>query len=262
MNNAPAFQHYVSEFLSHPIVALMTTEEIGALWLLINYAWKLGELPNDIEELSIYARLPIEKFETMWTRRIQRCFQMSDHNTWTHPHLENEKIKHQNIREVRQKASASRWDKQSKTILDANAMQMQSSSSSTSSVSSTSQEKEETNVSSKKMKKGCRIPDDFYPSAETIKWTLEVLPDIDLEMRVKEFKNYWTAKTGKDATKHDWDKTFENRILQIKDYAGKQNGNSNGRLYQQAQNASTEQKNKRLDAIFDDAERFKAPIAN
>jgi uncharacterized protein YdaU (DUF1376 family) len=121
MNNAPAFQHYVGDFLSHPIVALMTAQEVGAYWLLVNYEWKSGELPNDIEELAIYARLPVETFEPMWTRRISRCFQLTGRNTWIHPFLESERLKHETIREARQNASATRWNKQNKSKSDANA---------------------------------------------------------------------------------------------------------------------------------------------
>lgn len=223
MNTAPAFQHYVGDFLSHPIVALMTAQEVGAYWLLVNYCWQLGELPNDLEELAAYARLTVEQFEPMWNRRISRCFHFSERQTWTHIHLENERTKHELIRKVRQKASESRWHKQDKNKSDANAMQMHSFSSST----STSKEKEETNVSSKK-KKGSRIPDDFYPSDEMLQWAREKAPHIDLELRIKEFKNYWSAKTGKDATKLDWNLTFQNRIIQILDYQATKNGGSNG----------------------------------
>jgi hypothetical protein len=31
------------------------------------------------------------------------------------------------------------------------------------------------------------------------------------------FCNYWQAKSGKDATKLDWDKTFKNWVLQEKE---------------------------------------------
>lgn len=237
---SPAFQHYVGDFLSHPIVALMTAQEVGAYWLLINYAWQLGELPNDLEELSIYARLPVETFEPMWTRRIQRCFQLMG-NVWIHPHLEEEKIKHQNISKVRQKASEARWDKQKPTKPDANALQMESSSSS-SSTSLSSKEKEEIIISSKK-KNGTRIPNDFHPSDEMLAWAKEKAPTLDLSARILEFKNYWEAKSGKDATKLDWDKTFQNRILQILEYQSNKpvtNGvNGNGSLQKHHGSGST-----------------------
>lgn len=92
-----------------------------------------------------------------------------------------------------------------------------------SSSTSTSVENEETDVSSKK-KKGTRIPDDFYPSEAMIQWAKETAPDIDLEKRILEFKNFWEAKTGKDATKLDWNKTFQNRILQIVEYTTNKQG--------------------------------------
>lgn len=82
-----------------------------------------------------------------------------------------------------------------------------------------------------KPKKGCRIPADFYPSPEMIAWTKKNAPDLDIEARVLEFRNYWEAKTGKDATKLDWNKTYQNRILQILDYQTKKGAN-NGKIEQ------------------------------
>lgn len=57
-------------------------------------------------------------------------------------------------------------------------------------------------------KKGTRIPDDFQPDFDEA-----VRLGVPMQMVSKEaakFRDYWTAKTGKDATKLDWPATWRN----------------------------------------------------
>jgi hypothetical protein len=42
-------------------------------------------------------------------------------------------------------------------------------------------------------------------------------PDLNPSHTIMKFCNYWQAKSGKDATKLDWDKTFQNWVLQEKE---------------------------------------------
>lgn len=48
------------------------------------------------------------------------------------------------------------------------------------------------------------------------------LPDIDLHLEGEKFANFWSAKSGKDATKVDWHRTWINWCLNAK---GSTNGN-------------------------------------
>lgn len=80
--------------------------------------------------------------------------------------------------------------------------------------------KKEPSVPKKKV--GYRLPDDFKPD---VKWSLsQGLPVDVLEREFEKFKNYWTAKSGKDATKLDWQATWRNWIINAKDRIGKTNG--------------------------------------
>lgn len=123
MTNAPAFQHYPGDFLSDPNVGLMSYEEIGIYWLLVNWCWKLGELPDDLDELTAYARASKDAFERMWTTRISKSFVKKD-GKWIHPHLEAERRKHKQRKKQTSEAASARWGKQ-RTSVDANAMQTQ-----------------------------------------------------------------------------------------------------------------------------------------
>lgn len=61
-----------------------------------------------------------------------------------------------------------------------------------------------------------RLPDDWKPSEVLRMWAKSTRPDVDLERELQLFVNYWTAKSGKDATKLDWGKTFKSWILRAR----------------------------------------------
>lgn len=75
------------------------------------------------------------------------------------------------------------------------------------------------------IKKGCRLPDEWKPSDNLIEWfnneqkerkiTLDI-PDVTFE-----FCNYWHSKAGANATKLDWDKTFQVWVIKQFQYASK-----------------------------------------
>lgn len=62
-------------------------------------------------------------------------------------------------------------------------------------------------------KRGTRLDPDWRPSDDTREWTLRRLSQPDAAVELEKFHNYWLAKTGKDATKLDWDRTWRNWVL-------------------------------------------------
>lgn len=66
-----------------------------------------------------------------------------------------------------------------------------------------------------KESKGCRLPSNFQPKMETHR-NLGVPDDTAVE-EFEKFKDYWNAKTGKDATKLDWDATWRNWLRNTKE---------------------------------------------
>jgi uncharacterized protein YdaU (DUF1376 family) len=238
MSKSPSVQWYPKDILSSLRVQMMTLTEEGAYRRLLDFCWINGAIPADPEK----AARVVGKGCTKEIAKV--CLEMftphpTDESLLVHDRQEIERAKQLQNSEVRKKAADARWKNQGKPAdvrgkqetptdsanfqqTDANAMQMdmQNDALHTSSSSSIAiKEKEETIVSSKK-KKGSRIPKDFYPSDEMLEWAKQTIPGINLEARILEFKNYWEAKTGKDATKLDWEKTFQNRILQIAEYQG------------------------------------------
>ena len=65
-------------------------------------------------------------------------------------------------------------------------------------------------------RRATRLPADWEPTDELIEFARKERPDLNLRTTVMSFMNYWQAKSGKDAAKLDWDKTFKNWVLNEK----------------------------------------------
>lgn len=69
-------------------------------------------------------------------------------------------------------------------------------------------------------KRGTRLPDDFAITDDLKTWFAEKCPNIDGPRETEKFRNYWRAKSGKDATKVDWAATWKNWMLTAAERAG------------------------------------------
>ncbi len=70
----------------------------------------------------------------------------------------------------------------------------------------------------RKRGRGKRLHEDWQPSADDIKLA-EQHPTVDWRTEALRFRNYWLAKSGKDAAKQDWPRTWENWIINEARYA-------------------------------------------
>jgi hypothetical protein len=59
--------------------------------------------------------------------------------------------------------------------------------------------------------RGCRIPADFEPDLNVA--LSRGMSRKRAETQAAKFKNYWMAKSGRDAVKLDWEKTWENWVI-------------------------------------------------
>lgn len=75
--------------------------------------------------------------------------------------------------------------------------------------------------------RGTRIPDGWMPSQDAIDSMKSECPNVDLEAEHRKFVDYWTAKSGKDATKLDWDATWRNWIRRAAESSPRQSSNQN-----------------------------------
>lgn len=68
-------------------------------------------------------------------------------------------------------------------------------------------------------KRGTRLPEDWMPRQDTIDWAKSAHPNVDLRTEHEKFVNYWLAKSGRDAVKLDWDRTWRNWIIRAAERA-------------------------------------------
>jgi Helix-turn-helix domain len=60
---------------------------------------------------------------------------------------------------------------------------------------------------------GTRLPEDWTPNPETIR-RFRDREHVNASGSIERFRNHWLAKSGKDACKHDWERTFVNWVLE------------------------------------------------
>jgi hypothetical protein len=71
---------------------------------------------------------------------------------------------------------------------------------------------------------GTRIPQPFVVTPKMVAWAREHAPLVDGPRSTLRFENYWIAKTGKDATKRDWERTWQNWLLKDQEDAERRPG--------------------------------------
>lgn len=59
---------------------------------------------------------------------------------------------------------------------------------------------------------GTRLPAEWTASQEDLDWAKAERPDIIAEREISKFRDYWTSKSGKEATKLNWSATWRNWI--------------------------------------------------
>ncbi|WP_273789970.1 DUF1376 domain-containing protein, partial [Bartonella sp. ML70XJBT] len=82
-----------------------------------------------------------------------------------------------------------------------------------------------------KTDRGCRLPADFEPDYDFA--LAEGLPPERIKVEIAKFRDYWNAKTGKDASKRDWQATWRNWVRNSKDHKINQQGGNYGKTSNQ-----------------------------
>lgn len=59
---------------------------------------------------------------------------------------------------------------------------------------------------------GSRLPADWQPAPEEIRWAQTARPELSIPIEIESFRDYWAAKPGKDGRKADWSATWRNWI--------------------------------------------------
>lgn len=104
---SPAFPVYPKDFLGDRNTITMTAEEVGVYWLLLLHSWEEGaRLPNDHDELAALGRVDRATFDTLWKRRLSRCFTVSRNKRWLSNTRQSREAAKQRAYSVKQSANA------------------------------------------------------------------------------------------------------------------------------------------------------------
>lgn len=203
MTNAPFMQLYVADYLAD--TQHLTTEQHGAYLLLLMTMWRnAGSLPNDEKKLARIAHVSMKRWHII-AGDVMAFFDISDGRI-TQKRLSEELQKAVSKSEKRKtsgslggKAKSLKNNEQG--LANASVLLKHSSEPDIRNI------KKDTNVS---QKKGCRLPDDFQPDFSFA--SNEGFSEAEAQTLFESFRDYWTAKTGKDATKRDWQATWRNWV--------------------------------------------------
>lgn len=77
-------------------------------------------------------------------------------------------------------------------------------------------------------KRGTRLEHGWLPSQTSRDWARSKYAHLDLETVHEKFCNYWHAKSGRDATKVDWDATWRNWVINEAERIGNSRAAPNG----------------------------------
>ena len=194
------YPHHIGDFLKD--TSSLTPEEsyyyLRLIWL---YYDTEKPLPDDISSLAF--KIGARGKEDCVRNLVQIYFRYdSDLKSHTHQRIEAEIRKYQGKAASAKRANQIRWasEKDAKSDLKSDADQIP-----------TKNQEPRT-----RERRATRLPADWEPTDELIEFARKERPDLNLRTTVMSFMNYWQSKSGKDATKLDWDKTFKNWVLNEK----------------------------------------------
>lgn len=179
----------------------LTTLEHGAYMLLLMTMWRAGgSLPDDDTRLMRFTKTN----SAQWTKIKPVIMEFF--------HIEGGKISQKRlarefdfVKTKREKASQSAKAKYQKynDLPEANAEERMANAPATTPTPTPIKKKEPSAP-----KKGTRIPNDFKPDFDE---AVRIgVPMQLVSQEAAKFRDYWTAKSGKDATKLDWPATWRN----------------------------------------------------
>jgi hypothetical protein len=78
-------------------------------------------------------------------------------------------------------------------------------------------------------RRATRIEPNYQPPPGCLEWaTTRGIPAAVVERETEKFRNYWQAKSGRDATKHDWPATWRNWLIRAQEHGTSPPPTTNG----------------------------------
>lgn len=198
---------YIADYLADTM--RLSTEQHGAYLLLLMDYWRSGPLPDNDQVLASIARLSIDRWGE--TRGLLVGFFSVIDGFWVHKRVDVEMAKAIAFRE-RQKANGSKGGrpKQPKENPWVNPRGNPEETPSPS-PTPTHKEQEKAGAAGAPQNRGSRLAVDWsLPNDWRAEATDSGVPAGSIDLEARKFRDYWCAKTGKDATKLDWLATWRN----------------------------------------------------
>lgn len=220
MADFPALPLWTDAYIADTVH--LTNEEHGVYLRLLMFAWRAPDctLPDDDKRLALMVGVSPGKWEKI--KPAVMAFWRLKGGKWHQKRLLAERDYVEKSRA--QKSAAGKASAKAKALKNndevSTAVNQPLPTERQQPIPTPIKEKTEAKASSKKI--GCRLPEDFKPDQE---WSLAQGLSVDvLQREFDQFRDYWTAKSGKDATKLDWQATWRTWVRNTKARQGGING--------------------------------------
>jgi len=208
----------------------LSLAERGAYTDLLFLSWEMGSLPKDPARLARLVGCDADEFAQVWPI-IRSKFTESDDGL-VNARLEEHRTESMRRSEKARESALASWNSPKRNRLghrsdanadanapanaDANADALASANGHAKSMlpSPSPSPSPEPSAREEPRKRGSRLPADFEPDLE---YARKQLSDIDAAAEADRFKDFWMAKSGKEACKADWPATWRNWIRTCRD---------------------------------------------
>lgn len=201
MAEFPALPLWTDAYLAD--TSHLTDGEHGRYIIMLFHMWRMpmARFPNDDAWLARKFNRSAEVFVSEW-KPLMREYMHTDGNWWTQKKMQKVFASVQDIRAKNRVAAKSRWDKQKDPSLR-------------------NASKTKTKTQTDKRVRATRWNPDAKITAEWLEHARQArerrsLPACDLLLEAERFENFWPSKSGVNATKLDWHKTWINWALSAK----------------------------------------------
>jgi Protein of unknown function (DUF1376) len=251
VSGLPSFMLNTQKLLASELMANTTGEVLNGALRLWCMAWQQkppASLPDNNKVLADFAHMSANVFKKL-KNQVMRGFVLCSDGRWYHPVLVEEarRAYAHRLRVQKEVERVKKWrhrndDDQDDTRNDTRIKQADDTRNDTRNATKgdtrnergdkTRQDKEERDTPDRPVggpseKRATRwpadavVPEDWFDAAATRRSAEGMLP-VNLTLQAELFTNYWASKSGKDATKIDWKRTWINWVLNAK-------GDGNGR---------------------------------
>lgn len=212
------FAPFSIEMDEHPKIAPLSDKAFRALFESTFYSRRMLS-DGFLDERIVLKRWGLEAAEELAKNDPDRPSWVRVEGGWQIHDFENHHPLKADIVQKKAKVSASRSQAGSKGAAkrwqtDGKGMANDSSETETETETTTSKE-----VGARK--RATRIKENFEVTPEMVSWAKEKAPLVDGKRATEKFINHFMAKSGKDATKIDWVRTWKNWLLNDQERAEK-----------------------------------------